>query len=383
MEQLFGDCRRGCSITDMEKKNLELIWELRKKLHSCPEISGQEKKTIQVLKEFLEKYTSMTVVDTGSWLYGIHEEEKPSSVICFRADMDCIVNSSGQLFHGCGHDGHSAALAGLALELERKKTGKNVVLLWQPGEENGQGAKVCRKLIRQLGITEIYGCHNIPGYPEGQLLLRHGVFACASRGMNICLRGKQTHAAYPELGRNPAWTIGELLHQLPAFLKEEGQYQGMVLASVIEIKVGEKNFGISAGEGELSLTIRAHYLEDLDRLQQKIMEFLKHQCAETGLEMELQLWDEFPDTRNEEKLSEKMETLLMQQEIPYTLLEAPMRWSEDFGWYQKECPGVFFGIGAGSDWPGLHTDEFEYNDVLLEKTADIFYLLAETASGAE
>ena len=99
--------------------------------------------------------------------------------------------------------------------------------------------------------------------------------------------------------------------------------------------------------------------------------------------MELQLWDEFPDTRNEEKLSEKMETLLMQQEIPYTLLEAPMRWSEDFGWYQKECPGVFFGIGAGSDWPGLHTDEFEYNDVLLEKTADIFYLLAETASGAE
>lgn len=365
----------------MKKENLELIRELRKELHSCPEISGQEKRTIQILGNFLKKHTSMQVVARGSYLYALHEEAQAMQTICFRADMDCIVNSSGQPFHGCGHDGHSAALAGLALELEKKNLGKNAALLWQPGEENGQGAKLCRELIGQLGITEIYGCHNIPGYPEGKLLMRPRVFACASKGMNIHLTGKQTHAAYPELGVNPAWAIGELLHQLPAFLKERERYRGMVLASIIEIRVGEKNYGISAGDGELSLTIRAHYLEDLAALQQRITDFLDKQCSEMGIKIELRLLDEFPDTRNDDRLYEKMAALLKERKTDYAVLEEPMRWSEDFGWYQKECPGVFFGIGAGTEWPGLHTDEFEYNDALLEKTVDTFYILAQVREG--
>lgn len=359
----------------MKKENLKLIQELRRKLHSCPEISGQEKRTIQTLKTFLKDHTSMQIEDCGFSLYAVHKEAQAAETICFRADMDGIVNSSGRPFHGCGHDGHSAALAGLALELEKKTVGKNVVLLWQPGEENGQGAKQCLGLIRQLGITEIYGCHNIPGFPQGQLLMRPGVFACASKGMNILLKGRQTHAAYPELGVNPAWVIGELLHQLPVFLEEKEPYRGMVLASVIEIKAGEKNYGISAGDGELSLTIRAHYLEDLTALQHRIVDFLEKQCGKRGVRMELRLLDEFPDTRNEDRLYEKVTALLKKQKMDYTVLEEPMRWSEDFGWYQKACAGVYFGIGAGTEWPGLHTDEFEYNDALLEKTADVFYLL--------
>lgn len=316
----------------------------------------------------------MQVTDCGSFLYGIHREEGADTTICFRADMDAIVNSGGIPFHGCGHDGHSAALAGVALELEGRRTGKNIVLLWQPAEENGQGARQCVELLARSQVQAIYGCHNIPGYPEGQILMRPGVFACASRGMRICLQGRQTHAAYPELGVSPAGTLGELLCALPSMTEPAAGYRGMVLTSVIEIRMGEKNYGICAGNGEISLTIRAHYLEDLELLARRIWEFLESRCRELGLGLDVSFLDEFPDTVNDSELYEWMVRLLAGRD--WQELKEPMRWSEDFGWYQRACPGLFFGVGAGESWPGLHTDGYEYNDRLLERTADTFLLLA-------
>ena len=53
-------------------------------------------------------------------------------------------------------------------------------------------------------------------------------------------------------------------------------------------------------------------------------------------------------------------------------LAKPMRWSEDFGWYQKKCRGVFFGIGAGEETPGLHTESYCYPEALLEKAGMIW-----------
>lgn len=359
----------------MRQANKRMALELRRKLHACPEVSGQERETIRQIKTFIESRTSMQVTDCGSFLYGVHREEGAKTTLCFRADMDAIVDSAGRPFHGCGHDGHSAALAGLALELEGRRLGKNVVLLWQPAEENGQGAKLCADLIRREGIREIYGCHNIPGYPAGQILMRPGVFACASRGMIIRLRGKQTHAACPELGISPGSTLGGLLCALPELVGEKMGYRGMVLCSVIGIRMGEKNFGICAGEGEVYLTIRAHYLEDLDYLAENIRRFLEERCARAGLGLEISSQDEFPDTVNDPGLYERMERMLGKDS--FHLLEEPMRWSEDFGWYQRACPGLFFGVGAGEAWPGLHTDGYEYNDLVLERTADTFFMLAQ------
>ena len=57
-------------------------------------------------------------------------------------------------------------------------------------------------------------------------------------------------------------------------------------------------------------------------------------------------------------------------------LQEPMRWSEDFGYYLRECGGAFFGIGDGEDYPQLHTAEYEFSDEITETAAELFYAIA-------
>ena len=96
-------------------------------------------------------------------------------------------NVPGTLLHKCGHDGHCAALCGLALELDAKETDSDIYLIFQPGEETGSGALFCRELIREEGITRIFAFHNLGGYPEGSVVYRRGLTQPASEGLRICL----------------------------------------------------------------------------------------------------------------------------------------------------------------------------------------------------
>lgn len=225
----------------MDSRDLKLTKEVWRKLHDTPELSGQETKTKEILKEYLTNYTSLSVVETPDYLYTVYEEkdcDQSQLTICLRADMDAIPDGEGGVFHGCGHDGHSATLFLAALCLERlrqkgKKIGKRVILLWQQAEETGEGAmRACPVLLKE-SVSEIYGCHNIPGYPLGEVLLRRQVFACASKGLVLNLHGKQSHAAYPEQGINPGYLIAEIVNKLPIWC--EDRKKGLTMASIIVI----------------------------------------------------------------------------------------------------------------------------------------------------
>lgn len=352
---------------------VEKLQELQRQLHAAPELSGKEAGTRARLAAFLRQNTTLQVVDTGSALLAI-SDENAAETICLRADMDAVCNSAGQPFHGCGHDGHSAALAGAGLYLQQLRQnglscGKNVLLLWQPAEETGAGAAEALKVLRTQKIDRIYGCHNIPGYPLGQVLLRGGVFACASKGMTIHIVGRQSHAAYPEQGAGPGSLMGEVLQQLQSWCHLP-QYHGLVLATLVGLQAGSRNFGISAGEGEINLTLRAERLEDLLLLQQTIETTVLAAAQKQGLAAEFCYVDEFPDTVNDAALVAKLAQVLAAAGIPVATLAQPMRWSEDFGWYLKRYPGVYFGVGAGQGTPGLHTDGYAYPPALLGPMAD-------------
>ncbi len=158
---------------------LPLLTELRQALGQHGELSGQEAETRRLLREFLARHTSLEVYDLSGGLVAAHREPQ-GPCIAFRGDMDAIPGPNGP-YHGCGHDGHSALLAGLGLLLEGQRLGKSVLLLFQPAEETGQGAApMAQALLAKERVRAIVGFHNIPGYPLGQPLLRQGVFGCCS-----------------------------------------------------------------------------------------------------------------------------------------------------------------------------------------------------------
>ena len=348
------------------------ITALRHELAAYAEISGQEVRTRQLLIDFLQKHTSLEICQCGDGFYATHRETaatKPS--IALRADYDAIPMPDGSAKHLCGHDGHAAALCGAALFAEGKTFDRNIFFLFQPAEETGYGAPGCCELFDLETADEIYGLHNLPGLPLGQVTTRPGTFACASRGVTLQFHGKPTHAAYPENGISPANAMGELLSKLPA-LSAPDRFAGMTLCTVIGMHMGEKAFGSAAADAEVWMTLRAEHDSDLLQLHKDILQLASELADKYNLTFSWEEQDVFPSTENDPACAQKVLDL-----CGGILLETPMRWSEDFGHYLKKVPGAFFGIGAGENHPPLHTEDYEYPDELLPYEMEAFARIIE------
>ena len=349
---------------------LNQIIALRRLLHGHPERSGAETRTKALIIDFLRTHTSLEINPCGDGFYAAHREasaSKPS--IALRADYDALPAPNGAAAHLCGHDGHTAALCGVALQLEGNTFGRNIFLLFQPAEETGQGAKGCLALFEQEQIDEIYGAHNLPGYPLGEVYTRSGTFACASLGLTISFQGTPTHAAYPENGISPASAVGQLLCALPS-LTRPSRYTGMTLCTVIGVQMGEKAFGCAASQAEIWLTLRAEHDQDLTALQTGILKTAQDLAQAFHLGFSHQAQDIFPATENHARCAQRVLSLTNAK-----TLDTPMRWSEDFGHYLRHCPGAYLGIGAGESCAPLHTECYEYPDALLQPTIDAFLQL--------
>ena len=375
----------------MREENLKKITELRHELHKYPELSMRENGTVRRLMRFLEENTDFAVTERDGWFYAVKPGSPDGRKIAFRADMDALpiretmplpyASCCDGVSHKCGHDGHSAALCGLALELTGRTLKNTVYLIFQPGEETGQGAQVCCGLIPQEGIQEIYAFHNLPGYPEGDLVYREGLTQPASEGLRIVLEGKKSHASAPEEGRNPAEALSRIVLHSQGLCRRPAE--GMLLCTVTGLLAGTGDFGISAGSGEVSLTLRAEQEEEMDRLEADLLAFAKEQADAYGLKMTHEIHDRFPETRNHPACLARVKAAAADLGIP--LLAMPRLWraSEDFGHYLKECPGAMFYLGAGEGTPALHTDRYDFDDRLLAPAADLFVRLAEGAGGGE
>lgn len=354
----------------MEATLQQKLYGLRAALHACPEVSGHEVKTKAMLMEFLKENTTMELIECGDGFYAAHREAgTDKGGIALRADYDALALPDGSAGHLCGHDGHAAALCGVALKLEGKTVGRNVFLLFQPSEEIGAGAKTCSEIFDHELIYEIYGAHNLPGVPLGRVTTRPGTFACASNGLILDFKGAPTHAAYPENGISPSEATGQLLCELKELAAQE-HYAGMVLCTVIGVSMGEKAFGMAAADAQIWLTLRGEHDADLYLLNEKICDRAGCLAKENKLEFSVTKQDVFPATENEAECAEKVLDVCQG-----TRLKDPMRWSEDFGYYLQHCKGAFFGIGAGEDHAPLHTREYAYPDELLLPAMEAFWKL--------
>ena len=422
----------------LNKDTLEKITELRHALHRCAELSMQEKETIHTLQAFLRRHTSLEIHSREGWFYAlkrgaktddggldeqeVHEDGPGSdrngtnscrpAPIAFRADMDALPipetislpygSLHDGISHKCGHDGHCAALCGLALELDRIETMRDIYLIFQPGEEIGAGAVLCRDLLREKGIGEIYAFHNLGGYPEGALVYRPGLTQPASEGLRIHLTGKTSHASAPEKGLNPAEVLAKIVlfaqglaGESAMSATEDPEYgipQGagksairsktccreeeMRLCTITGIRLGENDFGISPGEGEVCMTLRAAREEDMKEMERSILARAAELAGGAGLQLKSSIQDYFPETRNHERCLRRVLDAAQRRRIPAVSMPELWRASEDFGHYLKECPGAMVYIGTGELRAPLHTVEYDFNDRILGTAVSLFLELA-------
>lgn len=356
---------------------------LRQMLHEQAELSCHEVETRKLLKHYLKEHCpSFEIVDFGTWFYAYKQGENSSKKIAIRADHDAIYNTQGQVFHGCGHDGHSTILVGLAQELEGLSLDNDLYLIFQHAEEIGLGAKEIVPTLKDLGIDYVYGLHNFPGFDYGKILGRQDTFMCASMGMEINLTGRQSHAGQPELGINPIFALADLINEIEVLADFKGfgpmswsghDFDGLVMVTPVSLDLGQEGaYGISPGRAKLQLTLRATYHKDLQNLIKQIQAKLEGLADSYRLSYQVQFCDEFPDTNNPSSEFDRLENVALELGLDFIELSQPFRPSEDFGWYLKEFPGQFFGLGSGLDTPSLHDDAYQFPDKIITSGIRIF-----------
>ena len=399
--------------TQIDEDIIEAAKELRHELHRHAELSCRETETKRILIRFLTEHTKLEIVDRGRWFYAVYRSPNAEKRrIAFRADMDALPIDEGcslpyssavrGVSHKCGHDGHSAGLAAFAVETDRSGSANDVYFLFQFGEETGVGAAECCALIDEEHIDEIYGYHNIPGFPLGSVAVHSGVAACASTGLVLAFTGKNSHASQPENGVNPAFALAKLIAEVPLLVRIAAadterpdrraediapgaamSTDGIVMCTVVGAHVGSREdggedaFGTSAGHAKLMLTVRAESEARLERLNGLLIARARELSEKAGLAFRFEYRELFPETRNDAACAEKVRAAAAALGVPIAEWNEPFRSSEDFGMYLKKTRGALFYIGAGEDHAPLHTAAYDFPDALIGVAAGMFGKLSE------
>jgi amidohydrolase len=258
----------------------ELLVNLRKELHKFPELSGYEEMTSIRISRFLKELEPDEIIGNigGKGLAASFRGNSTEPRVMIRAELDALpINESNDfdyrstvsgVSHKCGHDGHMAIAAGVAKNFATERPAKGeMIVLYQPSEENGRGAYevVNDPLFDSIQPDYILALHNLPGFERNEIILRDGVFAMASVGMIINLAGRTSHAAEPENGISPTKAVSRILNELPV-LADRKEFRHFTLATIIHVKIGEVAFGTNPGEAVVMATLRAYDNVEMEKL---------------------------------------------------------------------------------------------------------------------
>ncbi|MBN1989771.1 MAG: amidohydrolase [Bacteroidales bacterium] len=365
---------------------MEELIRLRRELHRNPELSGSERATAKRIRFFLSRYKPHELYSgiAGEGMAAVYNGTEQGPTLLFRCDMDALPiqersalpysSSVPGVAHLCGHDGHMAMVSGLAVRLSQNPIKKGrVVLFYQPEEETGKGAEKAIGRLADLDLSPTYtfAIHNMPKYPAGSLVVGRNTFSAASKGLVVKLFGKESHAAYPESGLNPALAVSDIIRELLA-LPNINLFKEYVLVTLIYTRIGEVAFGTSAGYAEIMVTLRAFHNPDMELLSAKSIALVEASAAMHGLRVETQFTEAFPASVCDVELTSVLENIASEQNRKLISMEQPNRWSEDFAHFTIAFPSLIFGLGVGEEHPDLHTPNYDFPDTLIDSGVDVF-----------
>jgi amidohydrolase len=363
------------------------LLHVRRRLHSLAELAGKEKATSQFIQSFLTgcKPDALIADIGGHGVAAVFKGRDVGPRLLVRCELDALPipetidlaygSTTKGVSHKCGHDGHMTIAAGLAAQLGTRKPARgSVVVLFQPAEETGEGARLVIEdpAFVDLHPDYVFALHNLPGYPLRQVVMKSGVFASASSGLTIHLQGQTSHAAEPEAGRSPALAVAQLIQLISALPQFHTSLHQAAQATVIHARLGEIAFGTSPGEGELMATLRSHSPLVMDTLITQTTTLANKVAHAHDLLATIGCTQVFPATNNDDDAVRVIEESAKHLGLDVVWPTIPFAWSEDFGHFTARYRGAMFGLGTGQAHPALHHPEYDFPERLLEPGIKLF-----------
>jgi hippurate hydrolase len=352
---------------------------LRRDIHRHPELAFEEHRTAALVADKLEGWGyAVTRGVGGTGVVGTLVRGQGARRLGLRADMDAlpISEASGRewasqrpgLMHACGHDGHTAMLlaAGRRLAEDGGFDG-TLHLIFQPAEEGGGGAlrMMADGLFERFPCDAVFAMHNMPGVPQGHLVLREGAAMASSDYATITLTGTGGHGAMPQHAADPIVAAASLVMALQTVVSRNVDPLQAAVVTVGALHAGQANNVIPA-TATLELSVRA-----LDRgvralLEQRIRALAEAQAASFGVRAEVAWRPGYAVLVNSAAETEFARAVALELLGPdrVTLQGPPLTGSEDFAFMLEQRPGSYLLIGNG-DGPGscmVHNPGFDFND---------------------
>ncbi|MDB5657791.1 MAG: amidohydrolase [Cypionkella sp.] len=348
----------------------------RRDFHAHPELSFAEHRTGARVVELLRSF-GCDVVETGwsgTGVVAVIEGRGPGRRIGLRADMDAlpISEASGVAFaseapgvmHACGHDGHTAMLLAAAKYLAATRAfAGQAVLIFQPGEEAGGGARamIAEGFLTRYPLDEVYALHNMPGLAVGAYATRPGPIMAAADMFSIEISGRGGHAAQPHLALDPVMIAGHVLVALQTVVSRNVDPLKPAVLSVSTV--------VSAGSGAcviparvvLTGTVRSFDLAVQDLLEDRLRAVVLGIAAAHGGVATVDYLRDAPATVNDAVCAGYALDVAWGLSGAVDGDVAPMMVSEDFSEFLNLVPGAFMFVGNG-EGPLLHHPAYAFND---------------------
>ena len=352
----------------------------RRALHRIPEIVRDLPRTMAYLRQALSGLRCELYEPIPNSLCAWFDNGADTA-LAFRSDADAlpIQETTGLDFaskipgvmHACGHDGHMAMLLELARRLNDMYTDRNFLLIFQPAEETTGGAKdICDSgIFEGRNIQAVFGMHLWPDLPAGVIASRTNELMSRSCELTLDITGRPSHIAQAEKGLDALMAAAKFITRA-AEIEADWPPEIFRLVRFGRMHSGQAR-NIISDSTHMEGTLRAFqdevFFEILDRLKQ----LAKDLSVETGCEIRLTHNSGYPAIMNPAEVCEKVRA----SGIEYLELEKPSMITEDFSWYQRTVPGMFFFMGIGP-CPALHNSNFNFDESLLETGANFFEKLA-------
>ena len=369
------------------------IAEWRRDIHAHPEIRFEEHRTAALVADRLRAF-GCDAVETGVGQTGVvglirGRQSTSGRVMAFRADMDAlpITEATGLphasthpgKMHACGHDGHTAMLLGAAQYLaETRNFDGTVVLLFQPAEEGGGGAKAMLGdgVMDRHGVSEVYGLHNWPGLPAGQFALREGPMMAATDFFEIRVQGRGGHGAMPHLTADATLAAAQLTVALQQVVARNVDPLKPAVLSVCSLRTDSDAHNVIADSALIKGTVRYLHPEVQALIRARIAEVARATAEAHGAAAELNYMQLVPVTSNPAPgaayAAEAARAVTGQAPLEID----PVMGGEDFADMLAERPGAFIFLGNG-DSADLHHPAYEFNDAAIPAGCSWFATLAE------
>lgn len=360
-----------CNIKENMKNN-------RKELHVLAEIGNKEYETSNYIKNYLRNIGVEFEEMLETAVVGIIKGKNPKKTIAFRSDMDALTMGD-KAMHLCGHDGHMSVLLGLVTYLneQRENLMDNIVFIFQPAEEGPGGAKplIDAGIVGKYNIDEIYGLHIYPEIPEGYVGTRPNYFLAQVGELDIDIIAKSGHGAMPQNGIDGIVLASSFIGSLQTIISRNISPLENAVLTIGKMAGGTRR-NIIAENIRIEGTIRAFKPEVYETIKNRIRELAKGYEVAYNCSINVEIRDDYPAVNNNETLYEEFVEAIGQEKV---IKLEPIMISEDFSFYQKEIPGLFFMLGARNEEKGfvngLHSINFNFDENILGNALDIYVKL--------